>query len=222
MRGVGVVVDGVGIITTQNFKRITHAIAIEIAQAVPIAIVTRLREFTLAGVDGVFVVVARCRGQTAHARREFTRTVIHVRIDVVVAGSAVRAALHGKDAGPVVFRCVRVEVQRRRVGATRNLEGVTHAVAVRVHQAIAVAVVPGVRVNALSGQLSVRVVVAGTLVQTTRDQAREEVTRPVVVVGVGVVVARPFHRTTGELTRAVVHRRICVVVGRRFVGATVA
>ena len=85
LRGVGVKVDGVGVITTQHFKGVANAVSVKVAQAVSIAIVSRFRVFTFPGVDGVLVVVARRGSQTSHARIELTGSIVHVGCHVVVA-----------------------------------------------------------------------------------------------------------------------------------------
>ena len=67
LRGVGVKVDGVGVVTTQHFKGVAYAVSVKVAQAVSVTIVSRFRVFTFPGVNRVFGVVARRGSQTTHA-----------------------------------------------------------------------------------------------------------------------------------------------------------
>ena len=125
-----------------DFKWVADAVAVRIEQALAGAVVSRVGKFTCRGVDRGGVVVAGRRAQATSARREFTAVVVDVGSGVVVARGRVLATWYRGDARAVVVCCIRVVVQRRAVRAAFDFIGIANAVAVRVGQAVSVAVVP--------------------------------------------------------------------------------
>ena len=85
LRGVGVVIDGVGIIATQDFEWIAHPVSVKVTQAVSVAVIAHVRVFALAWVNRGCIIVARGGGQTTNARVILTRAVIDIRFTFVVA-----------------------------------------------------------------------------------------------------------------------------------------
>ena len=142
--GVGFVVQCIGIGAALNFIGVTNAIAVGIEQAVPLAVVTGVREGAAAVVDdGRRVVVACVLVQTpaGQTREEVTGAVVHVGRGVVVArphNGATRNLTR-----PIVKRgrrikvgClgVRATVTRRKVGARGGQGGGgVEVTRVRVH-----------------------------------------------------------------------------------------
>ena len=128
----------------------------------------------------------------------------------------------GVNARPVIFCGVSVVVQGLSIGAAANFVGVTDAIAIGVEQAVSRAVVSRLREGAAAvvddGR---RIVVAGILVQATAGKTREEVTRPIVHVGCGVVVARPHDGATRNFARPVVQGGGRVKVGCGSIRASV-
>ena len=137
------VVAGSGVLASGNLKRIANAVLVRVLNARSVAVVGKV-----------------CK---------FARVVARVGFVVVVAGGRVQAAQHHVEAAAIVVRRVDVVVVRFRVGASRNFERIAHPVAVRVCQAVAVAIVPGIGKRAVTRrEHRSRVVVACNGVQTTR------------------------------------------------------
>ena len=220
--GAFVVVAGVRIGATWDFKGIAHAISVVVHEANPVAIVSSFWEFTCCRVDRRGVVVARRGAQATGTRGEFAAVVVDVGKGVVVACRGILTTLNGGNARTVVVGGIGVVIERIAVGASFDFVGVAHAVAVGVGQAISVTVVS--RLREFAGPVvddGGGVVVARTLVQAAAWQARKEVTRPIVRVGVGVKVASPYDGATDNLARAVVEGGAGIEVGGSGVRATV-
>ena len=141
-------------------------------------------EVTFSGINGVGLVVAGPRDQTACARIGRSSTSKLKR--VVVAGTFHHATWHRFDACSVVVGRVVVVVDGQRVCATRNFIEVAHAVAVVVQtNAVAVKACEGEFTGAAVDRIGV--VVARLLIQAAH--ARFKVARSVVHVGLRVKVA---------------------------------
>ena len=131
--GVGFVVQCIGIGAALDFIGVANAIAVGIEKAIPLAVVTGVRESAAAVVDdGRRVVVAGVLVQTpaGQAREEITRAVVHVGRGVVVArphNGATRnftRPIVERGRGVKVGRAgVRATVTRRKVGARGGQDG---------------------------------------------------------------------------------------------------
>ena len=165
--GVFVVVASLRIGTSSNLKGVTHPIAVCIFQANAVTVVAQFRENTLSGDGGVRIVVAGLWAQTANAAFKIAAFVIDVGVWIVVAGIGVGASFHNVNAGTIVLSGIGIVVQGGGVIASQHFEGVTHAVAVEITQAVSVAIVAHVRILTFSRVDGVSVVVAGCRSQAT-------------------------------------------------------
>ena len=160
-------------------------------QARAIAVIARNDIDTSAVVQGGGVVVAGVFVQASHTREVFAAPVVGVGLRVVVArrqGGAAREHTRPVDGG---FRIVVVCTFFSATHAAREVaEGRDGGFWIVVARALQDAPSAGVEVATSVVEVRQRVVVAGLGVCTIKHQAAEVLTRPVVRVGVFLIVAR--------------------------------
>ena len=211
--------------TSDNLELVANAVFVLVIEAITTTIVVQLWEVTQVVVgDGCQrIKVASSAHKTPGTRHIVARAVVCGRGGREVASACVSAAPNLKNTRAVVFSGFCVEVGRIGVGATQNFERVTHTIPIRVHQAIAIAIIMCRRVDALhilSLKCRFVVVVASGFVHAANGLAAQEVTTSVVGVSACVVVACILERTTqNRHTTSVVDGRCGVVVGGTIVGA---
>ena len=186
--GIWVVVQRGFIRAAQDFVDLAHPVHVGVHTR-PVAVEPGDREDARTRLGGVLVVVARQRIEASDARQELARTVVHVRVGIVVASRERRAAQviasPFDGGGRVVVVGLRIQTSHAAhvIADSRNRSRLVVVACVWVHAAL----------------------------------AREVLARRVIDVGLWVVVARPFkgaaqHEAGHEFTCAVVVGGVRVVV----------
>ena len=164
------------------------------------------------------VIVASECDHAAGARHELTRHVIHIGVDVEVAGQGVGAAFEltasvAEVSRSIVVGCRRVETATEETGSVVDGRGGVVVDCSGVHTATAREELTGSVVQGRRG-----VVVASQAVRATG--AGRQVTGTVIKVGTRGKVARQRIGTSGEQAGAIVEVGRSVIVGGRRIGAT--
>ena len=194
VRRIAVVVAGSGVSTTVDFEGVTHAVAIGIRQAIPVAIVPKLGQSTRPIVlGGRWVVVACVRVGTPQTRHEVARAIVVGSFDVVVACRAVGAAQSQatlKLTRAIVQQSVRIEVAGAWVGAASAIVGAGAVVLRRAGAEVARILVCAPQcLKFITRSIAIRVVEACSV---TSVRKRRVGTGAVIVSHLLVIVARIF------------------------------
>ena len=208
LRGGRIVIDGLRIRATIDFKFVTNPISVRVIQTCALAIGERRGRIGAAVVLGhrsIAVVVASLGVHAACAAREVTQADVQVFARRIVVASA-RDDAACDQARTVIVGCVGVVAGVAWICAACDFIFIANAVLVRVIQAHTVAVQPIVWVlAAVVVQGCVWVVVACRCIGTSHT-AREFTIRVHKVFGARIVVASERQGTAANQTASVVVR----------------